>query len=166
MDDLPLPPRHNYLPALTEPKTTTTPPPRRGRPPKVAEPLTMTSKEISELTGKEHKHVLADVRKMLGDLGLTSAEFSADLPDNYGRLQPAFVLPKDLTLTLVSGYDVVMRHRIVTRWLELEGPGAVSPTKSRSKPVLKVTRDGASIELSGLGEAAVTALVRDLFCGR
>lgn len=31
-----------------------------------------------------------------------------------------FNLPKDLTLTLVSGYNVQMRHRIITRWLELE----------------------------------------------
>lgn len=29
-------------------------------------------------------------------------------------------LPKDLTITLVSGYNVQMRHRIVTRWQELE----------------------------------------------
>lgn len=48
---------------------------------------TMTSREIAELTGKEHKNVLADIRTMLGDLGLASAEFSADLPDAYGRLQ-------------------------------------------------------------------------------
>ena len=31
---------------------------------------------------------------MLDGLGLTLADFSADLPDAYGRLQPAFQLPK------------------------------------------------------------------------
>ena len=55
---------------------------------------TMTSREIAELTGKQHKDVLYDIRKMLDDLGLTSADFSADLPDSYGRPQPAFRLPK------------------------------------------------------------------------
>lgn len=87
-------------------------------------PPTMSSREIAELTGKMHKDVLYDIRKMLDELGRTSAEFSANLPDSYGRPQPGFVLPKDLTITLVSGYSVVMRHRIVTRWQELEQQAA------------------------------------------
>ncbi len=33
-----------------------------------AEPRTMTSREIAELTGKEHRNVLADIRKMLLEL--------------------------------------------------------------------------------------------------
>ncbi|QTD44213.1 Rha family transcriptional regulator [Ottowia testudinis] len=88
-----------------------------------AAPL-MSSREIAELTGKEHKNVLADIRKMLAELGVTSAEFSANLPDSYGRAQQCFNLPKDLTLTLVAGYNVRMRHRIVTRWMELESQAA------------------------------------------
>ena len=53
-----------------------------------ADVRTMTSREIAELTNKEHKNVLADIRTMLDDLGLASADFSADLPDAYGRPQP------------------------------------------------------------------------------
>ena len=63
---------------------------------------TMTSREIAELTGKQHKDVLYDIRKMLDDLGLTSADFSADLPDAYGRWQPAFQLPKRETMIMHS----------------------------------------------------------------
>lgn len=84
------------------------------------EPLTMSSREIAELTGKQHKNVLQDIRKMLDGLGMTSAEFSADLSDGYGRSQPGYALPKDLTITLVAGYDVVLRKRIIDRWMELE----------------------------------------------
>lgn len=88
--------------------------------PAIAASTTMNSREIAKLTGKEHKHVMADIRSMLGQLGLTSADFLANLPDGYGRPQPAFHLPKDLTITLVSGYSVPVRHRIVTRWQQLE----------------------------------------------
>ena len=87
----------------------------------------MTSREIADLTGKQHKDVLYDIRNMLEQLGNTSAEFSANLPDSYGRPQPGFSLPKDLTITLVSGYSVVMRHRIVTRWMELEATAPAAP---------------------------------------
>ena len=81
---------------------------------------TMSSREIAQLTGKDHRHVLADIRKMFEDLGETSAGFSADLPDAYGRPQPAFKLPKRETLILVSGYNVGMRAKIIDRWQELE----------------------------------------------
>ncbi len=50
---------------------------------------------------------------------------SSNFADTYkhpqnGQEYPIFNLPKDLTLTLVSGYNVTLRHRIVTRWMELE----------------------------------------------
>lgn len=82
--------------------------------------MTMSSREIAELTGKEHKNVLADIRKMLQDLELTSADFSANLPDAYGRQQQIFNLNKELTLTLVAGYNVKLRLAIIKRWQELE----------------------------------------------
>ena len=86
----------------------------------IHETLTMTSREIAELTGKEHKNVLADIRLMLEELGLTSADFSADLPDAYGRSQPGFTLPKRETYILITGYSVTMRAKIIDRWQELE----------------------------------------------
>ena len=64
--------------------------------------------------------MLTDIRLMLANLGIRSADFSADLFDAYGRKQPGFNLPKRETLILVSGYDVSMRARIIDRWQELE----------------------------------------------
>ena len=37
---------------------------------------TMSSQEIAELTGKMHKNVMADVRRMLSELDIDSAEIS------------------------------------------------------------------------------------------
>ena len=80
----------------------------------------MTTREIAELTGKRHTHVLDDTRKMLEELGLTSTDFSVNLPDAYGRMQPAFALPKRECILLVSGYNLLMRAKIIDRWQELE----------------------------------------------
>lgn len=90
--------------------------------------LTMSSREIAELCGKEHKNVLADVRKMLEELGIDSAEFSAQYQDSTGRSLPMFSLSKDLTITLIAGYSVSVRHRIVKRWQELEAQASPVPT--------------------------------------
>lgn len=102
-------------------------------------PLTMSSREIADLTGKEHKNVLADARKMLNELGLASAEFSADLPDTYGRTQPALLLPKRETLVLVSGYSVVLRAKIIDRWQELEA--AAPPVVLSRMDILRIALD-------------------------
>lgn len=107
------------------------------------QPVTMSSLEIAELTGKQHKNVLYDIRKMLNALEKDAAEFSASsfVSGPYGRKLEVRVynLPKDLTITLVSGYSVQMRHRIFTRWLELEGA---------QKPVLAAPQAAAPRTLS------------------
>lgn len=95
---------------------------------------TMTSREIAELTGKEHKHVLRDARAMLGELGLAEQGYAQNWTDpQNNQTYPMLALPKDLTITLVSGYSVVMRHRIVTRWQELEADAA-DPVKVLNDP--------------------------------
>ena len=89
----------------------------------------MSSREIAELCEKRHDHVMRDIRKMLGDLGLNnispnlggSNSFKELIyPDSYGREQKEILLDKNLSLTLVAGYNVVLRNRIINRWLELE----------------------------------------------
>lgn len=84
----------------------------------------MSSLEIAELTGKEHFNIIRDIKSMLEALGIDALSFEAIYKDAYGRSQPAFALPKDLTTTLVTGYSIPLRHRVVTRWMELE---AVKP---------------------------------------
>ncbi|AGI35707.1 antirepressor protein AntB [Mannheimia haemolytica USDA-ARS-USMARC-185] len=82
--------------------------------------LTMSSREIAELCDKRHTHVLADIDKMLNELEIHSADFSAQYKDSTGRMLRCYNLPKDLTLTLIAGYNVKLRKRIIDRWQELE----------------------------------------------
>jgi phage regulator Rha-like protein len=85
-----------------------------------AEPMTMTTREIAELTGKLHKNVLRDADAMLAELEIDRLSFELVESDAKGEARRVLTLPKDLTLTLVTGYKVVLRHRIMQRWLELE----------------------------------------------
>ena len=80
----------------------------------------MSSREIAELTGKRHADVMRDTRVMLEQLDADEGKFASLYLDAKGETRNCFNLPKDLTITLVSGYSVTFRHRIVTRWMELE----------------------------------------------
>ena len=86
-------------------------------------PLTMSTLEIAELTGKQHKDVLHDTRKMLTELEIAAADFSATASytvNNATRTREVFNLDKELTFTLIAGYNVKLRNAIVKRWQELE----------------------------------------------
>jgi phage regulator Rha-like protein len=99
---------------------------------------TMTSREIAELTGKRHDHVMTDIRKMLDELGLSSPDFSGEYKDSTGRTLPCFNLPKRETLILVSGYSIPMRARIVDRWEALE--------TGKAKPAMVAQPYSAAVE--------------------
>lgn len=89
---------------------------------------TMTSLEISELTGKRHDNVMADIRKMLaelhGDGGVLIFQDTHTNTQN-GQSYSIFKLPKRESLILVSGYSVTMRAKIIDRWDELETGRAI-----------------------------------------
>jgi len=75
----------------------------------------MSSREIAELTGKMHTNVIADIRTMLDDLELGETKFRSSYMTEQNKRVVMFNLPKDLTITLVSGYSAPLRLKIVTR---------------------------------------------------
>lgn len=102
--------------------------------PFASESMTMSSREIAELAGKRHDHVMRDFRKMLEALGKDVLSFGAIYKDAYGRDQQEYRLDRELTLTLVSGYDIPLRHRVVTRLAELEQKAAFAGLPDFSNP--------------------------------
>lgn len=100
--------------------------------------LSMSSREIAELTGKRHDNVVRDIAKMLASLGLGILNYEDTYinPQN-GQKYHIYLLPKDLTITLVAGYRADMRLKIVRRWLELEdGKARKVPTTFREALLL------------------------------
>ncbi len=111
---------------------------------------TMSTREIAEITDKRHSNVLRDVRSMLSSIygggqedylpekllvnQQTSTLSSVTEPSNlsesvsvsqYGvnnANQPVYEykLDRDHTLTLLTGYDIKARFKVVQRWQELE----------------------------------------------
>ena len=90
--------------------------------------MTMSSLEIAELTGKRHDNVLADIRNMLAELAIEATEFSGALKMPSGQKSKVYKLPKRECLVLVSGYSIVLRTKIIDRWLELEAAEAARST--------------------------------------
>ena len=106
----------------------------------------MTSREIAELTGKRHDNVMADIRKMLSELGLSSDDFSIEYKDSTGRTLPCFNLPRRECMILVSGYSITMRARIVDRWAELEAKQAPQIPQTYAAALLEAGRLALEVE--------------------
>ncbi len=84
---------------------------------------TMSSREIAELCGKRHDHVMRDIKKMLEELNAPKfgvVDFSGYYLDSKGESRPCYNLPKRECLILVSGYSTALRAKIIDRWQELE----------------------------------------------
>ena len=82
--------------------------------------VTMSSREVADLTGKQHHHVVRDIKHNLAELNLDASKFGCIYHDALNRKQTEYLLPPDLVMTLLTGYSVPLRHRVVTRLQQLE----------------------------------------------
>lgn len=89
--------------------------------------LTMTSREIADLTGRRHKNVLRDIDALLETLGsdLSQGFKTSTYKDSTGKENRQFEMDRDSTFCVVAGYDANARMRIIKRWQELESGHAI-----------------------------------------
>lgn len=81
--------------------------------------LTMTSREIAELTGSTHDNVLKTVRALV-ERGVVSGNETPYVHPQNGQTYTEFRLDYRNTMVVVSGYSPELRARIIDRWQELE----------------------------------------------
>ena len=82
--------------------------------------LTMSSREIAELTGKNHFDVKRDIQNVLLQAEIDASKFAVIYRDSQNRNQSEYNLPKRECDLVVSGYSVKYRLAIIDRWQELE----------------------------------------------
>lgn len=82
---------------------------------------TMSSLLIAEITGKDHSHVMRDIRNVLEEAGIDESKFGGIYLDAYKREKPCYLLPRRECDLVISGYSVKYRLAIIDRWHALEG---------------------------------------------
>lgn len=85
-----------------------------------SEQKTMGTREIANLCEKEHRNVKRDCDVMFASLNLDALKFEHIYFDSMNRQQTEYLLDEELTMTLVTGYSIVLRNRVIKHWKELE----------------------------------------------
>ncbi|WP_182286503.1 phage antirepressor KilAC domain-containing protein [Comamonas testosteroni] len=112
-----------------------------------AVPLTMSSRDIAELTGKDHFHVMRDLRALHGQLGaLFGGSIQPWIHPQNGQTYDEYLLDKDTSLTLLLGYDPVARMKVVKRWQELEAQQAPKLPQTMAQALRLAAEQAEQIE--------------------
>lgn len=110
-------------------------------------PLTMSSREIAELTGSTHDNVLKTVRGLI-ERGVISGNETPYIHPQNGQTYVEFRLSYRDTMVVVSGYSVELRAKIIDRWQQLEEQ-ARNPVANLSRvDLLKLALDSEEKRLA------------------
>ena len=125
----------------------------------------MSSLEIAEVTGKEHKNVMRDIQNLLSQ-GVDKLNFERiSYKDSMNRVRDAYQLTYKGVLILASGYNPVLREKIINRWEELETGNAkpafgTQPTTMQDK-LLAATWVIDTLNLNGASKLAIAKSIAD-----
>lgn len=123
---------------------------------------TMSSREISELTGKRHPDVTRDIEKMLIELQEDVSKFAHIYFDSMNREQTEYKLDRELTDTLLTGYSAVARRKVIARWRQLEGVQVSDPLANlppEQRALVSVMLDNVAIKQVQAEQGAAIARI-------
>jgi phage antirepressor YoqD-like protein len=111
---------------------------------------TMSSREIAELTGKQHRSVLRDcdlLNENYIKLGLHKIVQGYFFHPNTGsQKHREFLLTKIQTLDLMTGYNTELRIKVNRRWAELEAKQHQIPA-TYSEALMLAAKQAEKLEL-------------------
>jgi phage regulator Rha-like protein len=107
---------------------------------------TMSTREIAELTGKAHFHVKRDVLALLKELGEDASSFGCIYLDPLNREQTEYLLDREHTDCLLTGYSAAMRMTVIRRWHELEAQVA-QPQPLSTIEILQIAMESEKARL-------------------
>lgn len=122
----------------------------------VSNSVTMSSREIAELVGKDHKNVLRDIRSMLDELEIDDSDLSHQFSESKDRrgYTSKFDLDRELTETLITGYSIPLRHKVIRRLHELERIVSESAIAAHSRKVARLEAPQMTEAIKIIREAA------------
>lgn len=103
---------------------------------------TMSSLQIAEVTGKRHDAVLRDIRNLL-EQGVGRHNFvESSYLNSQNKMQPCYSMTIKGCLILASGYNALLREKIINRWEELEIAAKARKPRKRIAPRSRNERSG------------------------
>lgn len=108
---------------------------------------TMSSREVAQLCNKDHRHVLRDIDDLNATyevMALPKVGQSDYIADN-GQSYRQYLLNKEQTIDLITGYRADIRIRINRRWQELEAQASAPVIPATLSEALRLAADQAEL---------------------
>ena len=107
----------------------------------------MSSIDVANVTGKQHAHIMRDIRNLL-EQGVAASNFGlGSYMDANQQVRPCYNLTAKGCLILASGYNPILREKIINRLEELEKQRIaeeINPELSANKFINQYKKKGKS----------------------
>lgn len=124
---------------------------------------TMSSREIAQITGKNHQHVLRDCDNLNANyekMGMSKIGQTPYINEQNGQQYREYQLTRMQTFDLMTGYSVELRIRVNRRWEELEQEQKHRLPQSFSEALMLAAQQAQELEQKELQLQAQAPKVR------